>query len=281
MLDYVKRKEQLFSPGKLRIGPRSEGFLSCGQCPTDIPNRIALNPPLHQNEVPVPIWVVPTAIRSDSHFSARFKSRSSPARVTLLANCGSQRLAVIRTWEKKEVKETKATSVLEKQSLAGLEWVTPEQAAERLNRSVRRILEFAAAGKLLSARQEDPEAKRQKLKISGSDVERMYAEMHGAKPRDVQPRSESQRPAEIAPSSQSLVLGLLSQLLEKTIAPVPRPWMTLDEASTHVGLSRKLLLGLILSGELPARQEHIKADRWRVHRADLEGLRGARVSVQP
>jgi len=79
-----------------------------------------------------------------------------------------------------------ATNVLDVQSLAGIEWVTPEDAAKRLNRSVRRVLEFAQDGKLLSARQEDPAARRQKVRISGSDVERLYAEMHGAKPRAAQ-----------------------------------------------------------------------------------------------
>jgi hypothetical protein len=168
------------------------------------------------------------------------------------------------------------TNVLDKQSLAGMEWVTPEQAAERLNRSPRRILEFAAEGKLLSAKQEDPAAKRQKTMISGNDVERMYAEMHGAKPRDVQSRSDSQRPAEIAPSQTGIVLAQVSQILERATSPAPKPWLTLDEASDYIGLSRKLLLHLILSGELPARREVCRTDYWRIHRGDLEALRGTR-----
>lgn len=166
----------------------------------------------------------------------------------------------------------KKSNVVEKPSLAGMEWVTPEQAATRLNRSVRRVLEYAAEGTLVSARQEDPVAKRQKVVISGNDVERLLAEMQNPKPREKQLRiARSQATAEIAPIQQPIVA-----VPEKALAPPPRSWMTLDEASASSGLSRKLLYELIRDGELPAREDHVKADRWRIHREDLEGLRGQR-----
>jgi excisionase family DNA binding protein len=163
----------------------------------------------------------------------------------------------------------KKSNVVEKPSLAGMEWVTPEQAAVRLNRSVRRVLEYAAEGTLVSARQEDPVAKRQKVVVSGNDVERLLAEMQNPKPREKQLRiARSRASAEVATVQAPVAVP------EKP--PAPRSWMTLHEASEASGLSRKLLYELIRDGELPAREDHVKADRWRIHREDLEGLRGQR-----
>ncbi len=147
-----------------------------------------------------------------------------------------------------------------------VEYLNRKQAADILDVAERTVLDWAKKKKygLGSADGVDPDTHQPCVLLVAGDVERIRHE-RGTKRRVV---AEPVKPRE--------------RLLEAGQAGVAisgRPWLNLDQASEESGLSRKLLLELILSGELPARQDHVLKDRWRVHRADLEALRGVQVEI--
>ncbi len=142
----------------------------------------------------------------------------------------------------------------------GIEYVTRKEAAKILGLSERTILDYGQKGKIQTASGIDKESKQPCVLFHAGDLERL--------------KFEREQPPE---KRQVEVREVPKPVLAPALPPASRPWMTLDEAERHSGLSRKLLLVLIRGGKLPALEDHVKADRWRVHREDLDALRGVRL----
>ena len=153
-----------------------------------------------------------------------------------------------------------------------VEWLTQEDAAARLGMSVRRMLEYASAGKIQTEKGVNEETQRPTLKMHAGDVERLVEERSqqkaGTQMRALATVDYSKRPA--AEQVRALLAG------NGAAAAGLKPWLTLDQAAEYSGLSRVLLYELIRDGVLPARCDHVASDRWRICRQDLDDLRGER-----
>jgi hypothetical protein len=184
--------------------------------------------------------------------------------------------------------------VLDKESLAGIEWATDEAVAKRLNRSKRRVHEFAnekdAEGKpiIRTTFGEVPGSKKPRRLFSGVDVERFLEQRRRKQPQPRQARGSGLVEALVQETRELTVGGvgastfqpqglaaLLAQLLQppraSQLAPSD-PYFNLTEASEYLRVTRRLLLELILAKRLPAFKDHVKADPWRVRKSALDAL---------
>ena len=131
------------------------------------------------------------------------------------------------------------------------DYLTKEIAADLLGLSPRRVLELADEGKIGKHESYNPQTKRRQTVLLGKDVKRLAA--------DRQPG------AGLVPTSAA----------PPQPAASPRPWLRIAELAAEWGVSEGAVYELIRSGDLPARRFACR-DPWRIHRADLEGLRGER-----
>lgn len=156
-----------------------------------------------------------------------------------------------------------------------VQWLTKAEAAKRLDVSERRILEFAQAGVLESAKQRDPASGQMATVIHAGAVERFKDQRdqpRPAEPRDPQAvavhRAAVKKPAEpggIAPP-------------QTAAQPAPLcAWLTLEQAETYTGLPASELLSYIKVGNLLALDVGVRpGGRYRVKRADLDAIEGMR-----
>lgn len=157
------------------------------------------------------------------------------------------------------------------------EYLSANEAAKILGVAKRTIQLYGQQGKIVTAAGIDSRNQACVLYHAG-DLERFrFERAQPPKKRDVV--LSERKPARKPDALQTTQGAMIPQVgtIENTAPPATRPWMALDEAERHSGLSRKLLLELIRTGKLPALEDRVKADRWRIHREDLEALRGVRL----
>jgi len=154
-------------------------------------------------------------------------------------------------------------------------YLPKEQAAQRLELSVRRVMELVKEKKIRRKRVVDPRTGRKASVLLAADVARL----------------RERRPAAIEDGGAVAVIDPQPPVPQRQVAllgeaaalpPHPLPWFTLDEAAEHTGLSAQDLEDMILAGELAARRvraRHGVHGRWRVHRSDFESLRGVQYPV--
>lgn len=150
------------------------------------------------------------------------------------------------------------------------EWLDRQTAAKELNRSIRRVLQFAGAGKIRSQQEPDPKTGRPATFLHAGDVERLREELQTRK------KTASARSlAAIDKPRGAQELALLAANANGHVSL--SPWFTLDEAARALRLPLTFLKRLIERGELPARNvsEGTKAAAsWRLTKKDLEELKG-------
>jgi len=134
------------------------------------------------------------------------------------------------------------------------EYITKDIAAKLLGVMPRRALELADEGKIRKLESYNPETRRRQTVLLTRDVKRLAME------RRPRPKA-TQLPT--VPTSDS-----------------GRAWLRLSEVALLWDVSEGAVLALIRAGDLPARKFACRRDPWRVHRADLDALRGARQEPQ-
>lgn len=174
--------------------------------------------------------------------------------------------------------------------------MTQAEAAERLGLSVRRVLEYCAAGKIQTnppkgARFNGKPAKM----LLQSDVEKVADERH-RRARTAELRAistfdreniidtlaEAPRPATV-PEVNGPDIYYRDDKGHHVAVFISHKWISLEEASQYIGLPRAALRRRILTGKLPA----IKVDPapgvgktaqigdcWRVKVSDLQAIEG-------
>lgn len=122
-------------------------------------------------------------------------------------------------------------------------WITKEQAAERLDKSVRTVLAMAADGRVKSKTERDPERRNQKTTLfDARDVQRVKA--NGGTPARIGPAKSTQ----VRMSATQVKEASLPTSAPAPVAPLPlppppmRPWLTLAEAVAYSGFTKKFLL---------------------------------------
>lgn len=136
-------------------------------------------------------------------------------------------------------------------------YLSKEIAAERLNLSVRRVLELAGQNKLRHTKIHNEETGRKQVVIAEADVEAM----RGARETVAAPAAAATTELAIRPPDAP---------------PAPHKlWLTLDQAEDCSGLPASVIASLIQAGRLPALDVGVRpGGRWRVKKADLEAMPG-------
>jgi hypothetical protein len=144
--------------------------------------------------------------------------------------------------------------------LQRVEWINKRDAAKRLDVSARTILAMAQAGTIQSKRERDPESNQVVVLLHAGDIERALYE-----------REHPSKEVVKAPAPKAV------QVVQLPAPPTPqalRPWLTLDEAASFSGLTKRWLLTIAESetGAISVRDmgKHAPGGRWRFHRGDLE-----------
>ena len=147
------------------------------------------------------------------------------------------------------------------------EYISKRRAAEALGISPRRLLELSQSGQIRRHYHNDPQTRRRAAFFARPDVERLAATRIQAAPQSAAPLAIPG--GTLRPASQAIALPAHEDR--------ERPWITLADAEDYIGLPASYLLALIVAGELPARDVRTRAGgRWRVHRRDLDGIKGVR-----
>jgi excisionase family DNA binding protein len=169
-----------------------------------------------------------------------------------------------------------------------LELVTKQVAADRLNLSVRRLQELAAAGKFTRHRRFDPETKREVFMFDAAEVQAMadlkeynVAPAPAASDRKfIDSRPVDYRAADAAARVNALAVRERRPPLDEYDIDTPRPWLTIAGAADYSGLPASYLLGLIAAGELKARNVGPRpGGRWRIRKLDLDAIEGVSVLI--
>lgn len=172
-----------------------------------------------------------------------------------------------------------------------LELLTKQVAADRLNLSVRRLQELAAAGKFTRHRRFDPETKREVFMFDAAEVQAMadlkeYNVVPAPAASDrkfVDSRPIDYRAADAAARVNALAVRERRPPLDEydlDDAAVVRPWLTIAGAADYSGLPASYLLGLIAAGELKARNVGPRpGGRWRVAKRELDAIEGVSVLI--
>lgn len=146
-----------------------------------------------------------------------------------------------------------------------IELVTKQIAAERLQLSVRRLMELSIVGGITRHRAVDPETKREAVMFDAAEVERLRAEYQAVPAPGgalaVRPRlmieAPAGDPARDAPASTG----------------DGRLWLKLAEAVAYSGLPASSLLEMIETGELKGRDVGVRpGGRWRIRRLALDAI---------
>lgn len=141
---------------------------------------------------------------------------------------------------------------------------------------MKRVREFGRAGALKTREEKNPDTQRDRTVFHAGDVERLREE------RKNRVRLAHQRALATMPGGPPVMAN------GGNIVPSPgsvgagahpgKCWLTIEQAAEQEGLPATLLRRLIEKGRLPALDIYEgSADRrgWRIHRADLEALRGS------
>lgn len=146
-----------------------------------------------------------------------------------------------------------------------IELITKQIAADRLELSVRRIMEFSAEGRFTRHRALDPDTKREGIMFDAAEIEayRREAAMKPA-PFAERPRLLIEAPADDSSDADAA-------------ADDGKPWLTIAGAAEYSGLPASHLLAAIDAGELAARDVGVRpGGHLRVRRLDLDAIEGKR-----
>lgn len=149
-----------------------------------------------------------------------------------------------------------------------VETLSKDEAAERLNVSVRRVLEYAQSGALRSEKVRNPQTNLWVVRIHAGDVERLRDERSMPQPRAPQP-SQSNKLSIAKPAV------VTAAVVPAPAAPLSKPWLTLAEAEEYTGLPAGELLFMIEGGDLLALNVGVRpGGRFRIKKADLDAIQG-------
>jgi len=152
-----------------------------------------------------------------------------------------------------------------------LELLTKQIAADRLELSVRRIIELSApeVGLFTRHRAFDPETKREAIMFDAAEIE-AYRRDAATKPA---PGALAVRPSRLPLDDYDID--------DAADTGAGRLWLTLAEAAAYSGLPASHLLAEINSGELAARDVGVRpGGHWRVRRLDLDAIEGKRAGAR-
>jgi hypothetical protein len=142
-------------------------------------------------------------------------------------------------------------------------------AAEKLNMSVRRLMERSAEGWINRVKARDPETGRPGVMFRVADVERLAKAL--AQVTNVPPRKpidvKFEKPA-APPPKEPLLLGAPAGSGKTEL--LARNWLTLADASEYSGVPARILKGLVRSGKLLAMP--IGFHRVLVRKADVDSI---------
>lgn len=146
------------------------------------------------------------------------------------------------------------------------ELLTKQLAAQRLDMSVRRLMEISAEGQITRHRAIDPKTRREAVMFDAREVDQMKQAMNG---RPV--------PLALPPGPpMSAALAAAAELEEDYDAPM-RLWVTIAQAAEYTGLPASTITRLIDAGKLKALDVGVRpGGHWRVRKADLEAIEGER-----
>ena len=139
------------------------------------------------------------------------------------------------------------------------EYITKDVAAKRSGKSVRRLLELAAAGRIRKQILQDPKNGNRALTVfNAGDIAQL------AKPSTTALQiSGPMRPP----------VAALPQPVASVIPPTQRLWLNLAEAADYSGLPASFLVQRIDAKKLPALDVGVRpGGRWRIAKRDLEGI---------
>lgn len=144
-------------------------------------------------------------------------------------------------------------------------YLTKAAASKRSGRSVRRLLELAAAGRIRKKIVTDSKNNNRELCLFDAN--------------DIAMLASGDLPPVPVIDGQKRMLALAGPVSQPAAmlppAPVLRRWMTLDEAAGYSGLPASILKALIERGKLLALDVGPRpGGRWRVSKTDIDGIRG-------
>ncbi len=162
------------------------------------------------------------------------------------------------------------------QSLA--DWPTIEEAAAQLNTSVRTMWRHAEARRVEMRKRPRPGKKPENV-CNPRDVEKLMPAAHVMPPEKAGAETGlARRVQNGAPHPWQGALERIATILSAqqdgridTIGPTQQLWLSLKEASTLAGLSRKYLLRACEEGRLESVRD---GRRRRIRRASLEAFAG-------
>ena len=171
-----------------------------------------------------------------------------------------------------------------------VEWLSPQEAGERLDKSPRRVLELAQQGKLQSSRVKHPQTGQQIVRIQAGSIERYLDESkvipeptacdshangiakHNTKLMERAKGDRAIGNKTLEPISIGEILGVISRATRTRYAL----WLTLDQAADYSGLPAAILRAWVESGKLAALDVgRRRGGRYRLSRRDLDGIRSA------
>lgn len=153
------------------------------------------------------------------------------------------------------------------------EFLSTELAAKRLNVKPRRLRELAADGRLERVPSIDPQSRRQVVVYRAEQVNKLAQDWLVKTGERVKTQF---RPGGIpAVGTATEQIGALAAV--GTAAEVPpkvRLWLTVAEAAQYSGLAEGTILRLIREGNLPALDQHVRGDKWRIRKQALDEFDG-------
>jgi|SRR5215471_11342356 len=173
-----------------------------------------------------------------------------------------------------------------------IEWISKEEAAERLELSPRRILELAKQGKLKSSRIVSTATGKPVVVIHAGSVERYRdklsdpliggdaaCEPHAEDAaRDSHANGAARGPHAKAIAGTRLTERAIGEMLAAVSHAVRTRyalWLTVDEAADYAGLPKRFLRDMVLTGQLEVLEVgRCRGGRWRLSRRDLEAIHG-------
>lgn len=145
------------------------------------------------------------------------------------------------------------------------EYLTKEVAEKRSGRSVRRLLELAASGRIRKKVVRDPKnANRELALFHAGDIALLKLGM-------------LDQVAPPAPKQLQIAAPVRQAAAVPAVPAQPRLWMTIAEAAEYSGLPASFLIRLIDGGKLAALDVGPRpGGHWRIAKRDLEAIKGDR-----
>lgn len=158
-------------------------------------------------------------------------------------------------------------------------WWTKQEAADRLQTSIRSIERRIAAGEIEAKKRRRSGPKQSyETVVNPTDIQKLMPAAHVVPATEPTPATSSER-VEFAPTSTNIYEifnALLTTLATGATASrqptaSEKPWLTLEEAAARSGLTVPLLKELCKSRKLRAIRD---GREWKIHRKVLDAFEG-------